>query len=216
MENISTSISDICAKYPTLNQENDTQIKGILPIDKVVNDEHIVDSFEIEVDFKEIIPKVKELGNRTERYYHKYKNGNLCLETDFNQLMYLENHTYLEWLDYFVINYFCSFCYYQKYKCYPYGERNHRYGDFFGFAEYMEIHPSQAWSILEYIVNKKYRGHDLCPCGSGKRIRNCHKDVVLRFKKDNDVYKSLKKLYEKTKGEILENEKVKQSKKKYL
>lgn len=207
MENVSTSISDICAKYPTLIQESDTQIKGIIPIDKVVNDEHIVDSFEIEIDFKERIPKVKELGNRTAGYNHKYNNETLCLETDFNQLMYLEEHTYYEWLEYFIINYFCSFIYYQKYKCYPYGERAHSLGDFDGFAEYMKMNTKQSWNTLNYIVNKKYRGHNLCPCGSGKRIRNCHKDIVLNFKEDNDVYTSLEKLYEKTIGEVMKNEK---------
>lgn len=209
MENVSRSISNICAKYPALKRENNTIIKGILPIDRVVKDEHIVDSFEIEIDFKENIPKVKELGNRTNGYCHKYKNGNLCLETDFNQLMFLEEHDYLDWLDYFVINYFCSFCYYRKYRCYPYGERKHRYGDFFGFAEYIKMNPEAAWDILKYIVDSNYRGHNLCPCGSGKKIRNCHKDVVLKFKKETNIYTSLKELYKKTKGEILENEKVK-------
>lgn len=209
MENVSTDMLNICAKYPTLKKENDTLVRGKLSIDKVVNDEHIVDSFEIEIDFKEVVPKVRELGNRTNGYCHKYKNGDLCLETNFNQLMFLEEHDYFEWFNFFVINYFCSFCYYQKYKCYPYGEREHRYGDLFGFVEYMRMDPITAWDMLDYIVNKTYRGHHLCPCGSGIKIRNCHKDVVLKFKKEGKIYVCLKELYEKTRGEIFENEKVK-------
>lgn len=28
--------------------------------------------------------------------------------------------------------------------------------------------------LLEIITHKNYRGHILCPCNSGKRIRKCH------------------------------------------
>ena len=36
----------------------------------------------------------------------------------------------------------------------------------------------EAFAILGYIVNHKYRGHDLCPCGCGEKLRNCHGNVV--------------------------------------
>ena len=38
--------------------------------------------------------------------------------------------------------------------------------------------------IIKYILLKKYRGHDLCPCGSNQKIRKCHKNVILACKND--------------------------------
>ena len=41
-----------------------------------------------------------------------------------------------------------------------------------------------VWMIL----NDKYRGHTLCICKSGKKLRNCHGKYILPIIK-NDLYK---------------------------
>lgn len=31
---------------------------------------------------------------------------------------------------------------------------------------------------MMFIIQSNYKGHFLCPCGSEKRIRNCHGDIL--------------------------------------
>ena len=38
----------------------------------------------------------------------------------------------------------------------------------------------QVFDIMHFIANFSYRGHLLCPCGSGKRLRNCHGDILMK------------------------------------
>ena len=212
MESVNCGIKGICFKYPCLIPINERTIRGILPIDKVVKDEHIIDFFEIEIDFSSNVPKVFELKNKTNDFPHKYVDGRLCLETDLTQLIYLKEHTYLEWLDYYVVNYFCSFLYYKKYKCFPFGERTHFVGDFISFSDYVQIDHLSMYKVLEYILNRRYRGHDLCPCGSNKRIRNCHKSLILKFQRDDDLFEEIERIYNITKAELIKFEK----KRKYI
>ena len=44
-------------------------------------------------------------------------------------------------------------------------------------------------NLLDY---KKYKGHHLCPCGSGKKLRNCHKllyNSIYKLKNELDEQK---------------------------
>lgn len=38
----------------------------------------------------------------------------------------------------------------------------------------------QVLNFMLYVVQSPYRGHLLCPCGSGKRIRNCHGEILKK------------------------------------
>lgn len=208
MENHDKKLEEICQKYKSLKLIGNNIIRGTIHIDKVVKDEHIIKDFKIEINFDNRIPTVKEIGNEIGDYKHKYKNGNLCLETDFIQLLYLDDHSYLEWLDYFVVNYLCSFVYYKKYNYYPYGERPHTFGMFHSFQEYIGLNQSSSLSLLNYVALKKYRGHDLCPCNSGLKVRNCHKNIILQLKSEN-ILPEIKKILEYTIKEIADVKKNK-------
>ena len=48
------------------------------------------------------------------------------------------------------------------------------YKDYFKLED-IEI----AFHFLEYMSLNKYRGHNLCLCGSGKKLRNCHGIKVI-------------------------------------
>ncbi|NBH82724.1 hypothetical protein D7X88_07665 [bacterium C-53] len=38
----------------------------------------------------------------------------------------------------------------------------------------------QVLDIMLFVIQYPYRGYLLCPCGSRKRIRNCHGDTLKR------------------------------------
>lgn len=47
--------------------------------------------------------------------------------------------------------------------------------DLFGVDDW-----GQVLDIMLFVVQSPYRGHLLCPCGSGKRIRNCHGEILKK------------------------------------
>lgn len=129
------------------------------------------------------IPSVKDIGHHIDvNYPHKYKNRELCLGTDTEIILTCtsnENFDLYLWFNKFVISYFYSYEYYNRMGEYPFGERSHGSNGILEF--YMDIfnikNHNQAYEFLKFINKQQiYRGHLLCPCGSGKRIRNCHKE----------------------------------------
>ncbi|MDF2678669.1 MAG: hypothetical protein K0Q97_3023 [Bacillota bacterium] len=86
----------------------------------------------------------------------------------------------------YVIPYFFAVEYYKKYSTYPFGERQHGNKGILSF--YMEKFSvntyDKAFNMLKYIVMNSYRGHISCPCGSGKRIRQCHKNTIIYWQQE--------------------------------
>lgn len=177
--------------------QNGIKLIGEICIDVLVNDCHISDEYFVEIlipdNYPQQLPAIKELGNRIKKYYrHIYPNRMLCLATDSDiRIKLIPEYSLYNWFDSFVIPYFVTYSYYEKYGVFPFGERPHGVkGEFEYLAELFEINNEHAIKqILDYIVNKKYRGHNYCPCGSGKRIRNCHKELVLKYQ--NEQYRSI-------------------------
>ena len=80
-------------------------------------------------------------------------------------------------------SYLYSATYYREYGVVPeYGERPH--GDAGIIETYKERYQvsdeETLFSLLSYSAGMIcYRGHLPCPCGSGKRMRNCHGQIIL-------------------------------------
>ena len=43
---------------------------------------------------------------------------------------------------------------------------------------------NKAIRLLIYIAEQKYRGHQVCPCQSGKKVRDCHGDIIFPYMMD--------------------------------
>lgn len=201
MENI-ISLNE---RFPKLYYIEEYKIAGILEVECVCNDEYIKENFEIEILLDENkIPVVKEIGKKVKRnYHHIYKeSGNLCLATDLEQELYLKDHTVIEWIEKYVVTYFVSYCYYKKYRTFPFGEHSHGEKGIYEFLQkYFDVlDASAAKRMLEYVSTRKYRGHFLCPCGSGKRLRNCHGKKILDLYNSNEL-DVLKNTYRRLKNE---------------
>ena len=121
-------------------------------------------TYPIDVDLSDFPPKVKEVGNKIRSSYpHRYDSGELCLEVPSR------------------MKYFFSYEFFKRYGRYPFGERSHGES---GILEYYTelFHLSskqQTKGFLEQVIRmRSYRGHHLCPCGSGQKIRDCHNKEV--------------------------------------
>jgi len=188
------NIQGVLSKYPSLriskNINNEIVVEGHLHFDITHNDTHIIDSYEIEIlisdNYPNEIPIVREIGGRIlKKFEHIYPDRSLCLATEANIHSELSpRYDMVDFVDKFIIPYLFSYSYFEKYKTVPYGERSHgKEGVLEFYLDYFNVDTYHAvYNLLEYTCNKVYRGHNLCPCGSEQRIRNCHMKSVLKLK----------------------------------
>lgn len=206
-------IQNVIYKFPSLKYYNSERtLKGKIFVNHTYCDEHIIATYEVEIripiSYPNLPPVVTNISKKVPyKFGHVYTDGTLCLATNADQLIFLiDGNGLCEWIDCYVIPYYFAVEYYKKYGTYPFGERSHgANGKLEYYREIFKVNTlKDALVILSYIVNCKYRGHSICPCGSGKKLRNCHKDIVAYWKQDKYKeilqfeYKSI--LKEKTGG----------------
>lgn len=175
------------------------KVEGDLLIDAIVSDAHITNKYSIQVfipiDYPKVMPWVKEAGDKIQNYSHKYTDDTLCLATETDIRVNLSPAFKLkDWMWNYVIPYFITHSYFQRFGVYPYGDRSHGtigiieyYKDIFDTDDLLKI-----YSLLDFACGDKfYRGHLKCPCGSGVRIRKCH-GKILRKLREPEVLESLK------------------------
>ena len=170
---------------------NKKQITGTISISQKYNDELIQKEYEILICLsKSHIPYVYDCKKIIKKTYpHMYVDRRLCLATDMEQYIFLnENRSICLWIKKYVESYFFSYEYHNRYGVYPFGEYSHGLKGVQEFCiEYYnlnDINENKIRNVLDYIFLRRYRGHDFCPCGSLKKVRNCHKELILRAKDD--------------------------------
>lgn len=212
MINLEGQVQEVLLRFPELKlskDKNNTFILGKLHINCEYKDEHIIDEYEVTIiissKYPKELPKIREIARRIPlKYGHVYNDGELCLAADEEiRLFFSEGISLNSWIDNYVLPYLFGYSYYEKYGVMPFGERSHGkagikefYRDFFCIAT-----ENQLKKMFDYVINKgyRYRGHQLCPCGSGKRVRDCHKEVLMKCQ-DNYTKKILRQSYVKLWG----------------
>ena len=87
----------------------------------------------------------------------------------------------------YVEPYYFSYEFFQRYGEFPFGERGHdwegiiqTYSDYFNEPDVVK-----TIKLMAFISGQKYRGHVLCPCGSGQKLRTCRGPFIMKFFADN-------------------------------
>ena len=153
--------------------------------------EPITDTFEIDMVIPELypnnLPKVRETSDRIDTSYkHVFSNGTLCLAVPIAERQLFGQHpTLLGFVNKLVVPYFYGYCYWKKYGEHPFGEQNHGaegivqyYIDTLNLADEVK-----ALTVVFFLCKHGYRGHHDCPCGSGRKVRNCHGPMLLDLHK---------------------------------
>ena len=89
--------------------------------------------------------------------------------------------------------FFYSYFYYQLYRLSPFGERSHfGRGILESIQEFFKLKTLKETKILiKNLYKRKYKRmikykkslpNYICPCGSGKKIHNCHKEELISYK----------------------------------
>lgn len=163
-------------------------IQGVFAMNSVHNEIRFAKCYTLRINLSvDKLPTVKDIGHHIDvNYPHRYSNRELCLGTDTEIILTCvidgSFDVYL-WFEKFVIPYYYSYEYYNRMGEYPFGERSHGSK---GILEYymdvfnLDTH-RQAYNFMRFVQSHQiYRGHYFCPCGSEKRIRDCHKIAFER------------------------------------
>jgi hypothetical protein len=129
-------------------------------------------------------PKVFEVGGRIPRHsdYHINPDGDCCVTVWENWLVCADDHSFAAFLDGPLHEFFLGQYWFEKTGKWPFGERTHgpkgleeAYADALGIS-----HKKKDLIYHLRLLSKDWpKGHWLCPCDSGKRIRHCHRDDLM-------------------------------------
>jgi len=181
--------------------EEYTEISGYIhihrSIDQYVSNKNYELSVFVPVSDGKIPYVIDRSGSIEKDYPHRYPDGMLCLATEIDMVLEFEKDPSLvNWMQRFVEPYYVIYEYYKRYGEYPEGDRAHgEDGIVQSYMDIFSVDGQHAVCLLNEIVYEAYRGHHPCPCDSGKRLRNCHGEIVLRFKKQPMLLKQATKDY---------------------
>jgi hypothetical protein len=174
--------------YPTLHLTDENGqwfIRGIFPVraNGGIVDHYLIEIF-IPHNYPKNIPEVKELGGRIKRHpdWHVSADGTLCLFIPLERWKHMpDTATVITFLDGPLNDHLFSQTYFELHGHWPFGERGHGIE---GVKEYLseELGTDDVLTmrrLLEYLSTKRPKGHWVCFCGSGKKMRHCHFDTIL-------------------------------------
>jgi hypothetical protein len=125
-------------------------------------------------------PVVFEEGGRIPRTADRHvfpDHGNCCLGVWEEWLLTAQDHRFETFLTGPVHDYFVSQSYYEVHGKWPFGERSHgRCGVLEAYSDLLGVAADEK-TIADYLrllSRLTIKGHSLCPCGSGRRLRKCH------------------------------------------
>jgi hypothetical protein len=116
---------------------------------------------------------------------HIMPDGNTCLGVHADIMArWVKSSNIVSFLENFVAPFLVWQAYYDVHQCPPsWGERAH-FGQ--GIIEYYSEllnleHPEIVIEFMKLLARKnRPKGHELCPCGSGNRLRNCHCQLLYK------------------------------------
>jgi hypothetical protein len=164
-------------------------LRGVFPLRFGDQD---IDHFGIEVQipdrFPDEIPIVREVGGRIPRIIDRHvitADGQLCLFVrEERWRLYPQGSTLLDFLKGPVHSHLLGQAMVELGAGWPFGERSHGLK---GVLEhYEELIGTNDLSVIKrymLILSKKsVGGHLPCPCGSGKKIRDCHLELITSLR----------------------------------
>ncbi len=152
----------------------------------------IKDDYDIEMlipdDYPQRPPTVKETASRIPRDKdnHVYpSDGTLCLGAPLAAKRTFAQERNLLWFAREqVVRFLFSHSYKREYGIMPFGKLTH--GPEGIMEYYKELFSVQDdWHVLgllKILADDNYRGHTLCPCDSGQKLRYCHGDLLREIK----------------------------------
>ena len=166
----------------------------------VVRDEQgPLDSYSVFIgffcDFPATSPRVYETDGRIPRDLDRHvfpRDGACCLVVWDGWLAEVQEPTVEAFFRGPLHDFFFSQAYFESNGEWPFGERSHGIaGVVEAFSEVLGVEPDRQVVVasLRLMCRQHLRGHAACPCGSVKRLRDCHRPQVeaLRDRVSRDL-----------------------------
>lgn len=133
--------------------------------------------------YPSVEPKTFETGKRIPRTPDRHINpdGDCCVTVWEHWLATAPNHSIGSFINGPINEYFLSQFWFEKTGKWPFGERPH--GDAGmeeAYADALGV-PNRRDTLIYYLrlLSQAWpKGHWVCPCGSGKIVRNCHREEL--------------------------------------
>lgn len=147
-----------------------------------------IDRFNIRVripkSFPYVEPVVFEVGGRIPRTSGRHCNpdGSCCIGVWEEWIAQNLDRTIEEFFEGPLRNFFLSQVYFEKNGMWPFGERSHgNAGVIEACADLMKVDKNEKLikRYLTILCGKWPKGHWICPCGSGEKIRKCHRSELM-------------------------------------
>lgn len=170
--------------YPSLSYTIDNgivKLSGELEFYASYNNQEILDSYSVIIVFPDNYPQTApesfESGNKIPDTYHKNPDFSLCIAPPLELIRkFSSNPCIINYINNLLIPYLYRFSFIYKFGHAPFGEYSHGVLGLIEFYfELLEINSiSTLGTMILLVLENNYRGHSPCPCGSSKRLRNCH------------------------------------------
>jgi len=147
---------------------------------EVIEDTYVV-KIVIPEDYPQTIPEAQETGNRIPKDFHHYIDNTLCLGARYAlRKAFRDAPTLLGFMENCLLPYLYSFSYKTRYGKLPAGELSHGWrGVLEYYQDLFQIRDEKAvLGLFAVLVRGNCGGHARCPCGSRKRIRDCHGNML--------------------------------------
>jgi hypothetical protein len=192
-------VDDILNSYPGLvisEQGNDISLIGTLSFNASMEEmETITASYDVIISlpsrYPDELPKVFPRGYKLdERFEHINPDDSFCLAVPFEERKLFDTDpTLLGFINNLVVPFLYSYSYFLKNGKYPFGERAHGnsgvldyYQELFGSNDVKQI----ILSLYKFSIDG-YKAHEMCPCGSGKKVLRCHKLQVKELLNNREL-----------------------------
>ena len=184
-----------CNPQFILSKEMDSFVlAGIYSFRTIFDGENFSDTFNIKIiisnDYPQKVPRVKEIDRKISRNFHTNPDDSLCLGAPLEiKKRFMKSPTLINFMLEIIFPFLFSYTYYEKYNKMPFGELPHGgEGILYYYSEEFKIFdPFVVVALLNLIVKNKYRGHLICPCHSGNKLRNCHGRQLLNILQIGDM-----------------------------
>ncbi len=150
-----------------------------------------ITSFDVKIivppDYPRSEPKVFEVGDRIPRCADRHINpdGDCCVTVWEHWLATADDQSFADFLSGPLYEYFLSQYWFERTGTWAFGERAHgARGLHDAYAEVLVIADQKVDDVVYFLrlLSQDWpKGHWLCPCGSGKILRFCHRQKVLEL-----------------------------------
>jgi len=193
-------ISWLHKNHPDLELD-DKILRGEVSFNREYNGIAISSTYSLEINLipkpESILPSVKEIGGDIKEIsqeldlpitdLHINSDETICLCIDKKEREHFPNKfTIQDFFEKLIEPYLYWVSYYKKYKQSPWNDYAH------GELGHLELYAEGGITLeelkkcitIERLLSfKKYKGHHLCPCGSCKKLRDCHELLYNSFYK---------------------------------